>query len=142
MTFLLHSSSNTQFMGMQMQAAKASGSLNLQRLLDMQESGVDINSFTSSEMRLNMYSKEVGPALPSVQDMALPGSNASMLTCTAPWLGMLRRQLPLAHQSLHCARQIAKTDGLPFQWHVPQPASAIPVLLAVDLPVPCAMSLL
>lgn len=85
-------------LGIQMQAAKASGSLNLQRLLDMQESGVDINSFTSSEMRLNMYSKEVRPALPPLQYVLLHKNNASMLTCTTPWLGVPKAQLPLAHQ--------------------------------------------
>ena len=54
-----------------MQAAKASGSLTLERMMDMKEAGVDVDSLVSEELRLQMYTKEVDapappcPALPS-----------------------------------------------------------------------------
>lgn len=41
------------------QAAKATGALTLQKVLDMQEAGVEVESFVSEEMRMQMYSKEV-----------------------------------------------------------------------------------
>ena len=41
------------------QAAKASGNLDLEKLLDMKEAGIDVESFVSEEMRLQMYQKEV-----------------------------------------------------------------------------------
>lgn len=46
--------------GQNMQAAKASGALDLEKLLDMKEAGIDVESFVSEEMRLQMYQKEVG----------------------------------------------------------------------------------
>ena len=42
-----------------MQAAKASGNLDLEKLLDMKEAGIEVESFVSEEMRLQMYQKEV-----------------------------------------------------------------------------------
>ena len=42
------------------QAAKASGSLTLERMLDMKEAGVDVDGLVSEELRLQMYTKEVG----------------------------------------------------------------------------------
>ena len=42
-----------------MEAAKNTGQLTLQKILDMKEAGVEIDSFVSEEMRLNLYSKEV-----------------------------------------------------------------------------------
>lgn len=42
-----------------LEAAKNTGSLSLQKVLDMKESGVEIDSFISEEMRLNLYTKEV-----------------------------------------------------------------------------------
>ena len=42
-----------------LQAAKSSGQLTLARLLEMRESGIDIESFVSEDMRLQMFSKEV-----------------------------------------------------------------------------------
>ena len=42
-----------------MQAAKATGGLTLQRLLDMEEQGVTIADVTSDELRASLYSKEV-----------------------------------------------------------------------------------
>ena len=47
------------------QAAKASGSLTLQKVLDMKEAGVDVDSFVSEELRLQMYTKEVAESLGS-----------------------------------------------------------------------------
>ncbi|KAK9829243.1 hypothetical protein WJX72_004725 [[Myrmecia] bisecta] len=44
-------------------AQKATGALNLQKVLDMKEAGVDIDSFVSVEMRLTMYSKEIADVL-------------------------------------------------------------------------------
>ena len=41
------------------QAAKATGALSLQKVLDMQEAGVEVESFVSEDMRMQMYSKEV-----------------------------------------------------------------------------------
>ena len=41
------------------QAAKASGNLDLEKLLDMKEAGIEVESFVSEEMRLQMYQKEV-----------------------------------------------------------------------------------
>ena len=46
-----------------LEAAKNTGSLSLQKVLDMKESGVEIDSFISEEMRLNLYTKEVYPHL-------------------------------------------------------------------------------
>lgn len=46
-----------------LEAAKNTGSLSLQKVLDMKESGVEIDSFISEEMRLNLYTKEVYPDL-------------------------------------------------------------------------------
>ena len=42
-----------------LEAAKNTGSLSLQKVLDMKESGVEIESFISEEMRLNLFTKEV-----------------------------------------------------------------------------------
>ena len=42
-----------------LEAAKNTGSLSLQKVLDMKEAGVEIDSFISEEMRLNLYTKEV-----------------------------------------------------------------------------------
>lgn len=42
-----------------LQAAKATGQLTLQKVLDMQEAGVEVESFVSEDMRLQMYTKEV-----------------------------------------------------------------------------------
>ena len=41
------------------QAAKASGNLDLEKLMDMKEAGIEVESFVSEEMRLQMYQKEV-----------------------------------------------------------------------------------
>ena len=41
------------------QAAKASGNLDLEKLLDMKEAGIEVESFVSEELRLQMYQKEV-----------------------------------------------------------------------------------
>ena len=46
-----------------LEAAKNTGSLSLQKVLDMKESGVEIDSFISEEMRLNLYTKEVCPLI-------------------------------------------------------------------------------
>ncbi|KAK9915263.1 hypothetical protein WJX75_006851 [Coccomyxa subellipsoidea] len=46
-----------------LQAAKATGALTLQKVLDMQEAGVEVESFVSEEMRMQMYSKEVAEVL-------------------------------------------------------------------------------
>ena len=46
------------------QAAKATGQLTLQKVLDMQEAGVEVESFVSEDMRLQMYTKEVFPPSP------------------------------------------------------------------------------
>ena len=42
-----------------LQAAKATGSLTLQKVLDMKEAGVDVDGLVSEELRLQMYTKEV-----------------------------------------------------------------------------------
>ena len=42
-----------------MQASKATGQMNMQRLLDMQEQGINVKDVTSDELRATMYSKEV-----------------------------------------------------------------------------------
>lgn len=42
-----------------MQSAKAMGELDLQKVLDMKESGVEIESFTSPEFRKSLFQKEV-----------------------------------------------------------------------------------
>jgi len=42
-----------------LQAAKASGNLDIEKLLDMKEAGIEVESFVSEEMRLQMYTKEV-----------------------------------------------------------------------------------
>eukprot|EP00891_Asterochloris_glomerata_P003309 jgi/Astpho2/3309/fgenesh1_pg.00054_%23_10_t len=54
-----------QRMGANLQAAKAQGSLSLEKVLEMKESGVDINSFVSEELRLELYSKEIARVLSS-----------------------------------------------------------------------------
>ena len=41
------------------QAAKASGNLDLEKLMDMKDAGIEVESFVSEEMRLQMYQKEV-----------------------------------------------------------------------------------
>ncbi len=41
------------------QAAKATGTLSLQKVLDMKDAGVEVESFVSEDMRLQMYTKEV-----------------------------------------------------------------------------------
>ncbi|CAL8468289.1 g7829 [Coccomyxa elongata] len=46
-----------------LQAAKATGQLTLQKVLDMQEAGVEVESFVSEDMRLQMYTKEVAEVL-------------------------------------------------------------------------------
>ena len=53
-----------------LQAAKSQGQLTLSRLLDMREGGIDIESFVSEDMRLQLFSKEVRPPPP----------------CRRPWL--------------------------------------------------------
>ncbi|GMH36433.1 hypothetical protein BSKO_04301 [Bryopsis sp. KO-2023] len=45
------------------QSAKAMGDLDIKKILDMKESGVDINSFTSSEFRKSLYQKEAEKAM-------------------------------------------------------------------------------
>lgn len=42
-----------------MESAKAMGELDLEKVLDMKESGVDIKSFTSPEFRKSLFQKEV-----------------------------------------------------------------------------------
>lgn len=42
-----------------LQAAKSQGALTLEKVLDMADSGVDVDSFISADMRLQMFSKEV-----------------------------------------------------------------------------------
>lgn len=42
-----------------LEAAKNTGTLTLQKVLDMKESGVDVDSFLSEELRLSLYAKEV-----------------------------------------------------------------------------------
>ena len=42
-----------------LEAAKSMGALTLQKVLDMKESGVEVDSFISEEMRLSLFSKEV-----------------------------------------------------------------------------------
>ena len=42
-----------------LEAAKNTGQLTLQKILDMKESGVEVDSFVSEEMRLSLFSKEV-----------------------------------------------------------------------------------
>ena len=46
-----------------LQAAKSQGVLTLEKVLDMADSGVDVDSFISADMRLQMFSKEVRPSL-------------------------------------------------------------------------------
>ena len=41
------------------EAKKATGQLTLKTVLDMKESGVDVDSFVSEELRLSLYAKEV-----------------------------------------------------------------------------------
>lgn len=41
------------------QAAKATGTLSLQKVLDMKDAGVEVESFVSEDMRLQLYTKEV-----------------------------------------------------------------------------------
>ena len=43
-----------------LEAAKNTGQLTLQKVLDMKDSGVDVDSFISEELRLSLYAKEVG----------------------------------------------------------------------------------
>ena len=72
-----------------LQAAKSSGQLTLARLLEMRESGIDIESFVSEDMRLQMFSKEV----------------RSSASCVAGFDRVSRR---LRHQSLQqCAASFA-----------------------------------
>ena len=42
-----------------LEAAKNTGQLTLQKILDMRESGVEVDSFVSEEMRLSLYTQEV-----------------------------------------------------------------------------------
>ena len=50
-----------------LQAAKASGGLTLQRLLEMEEQGIVVGDVTSDELRASLYTKEVrGGSKPSV----------------------------------------------------------------------------
>jgi len=42
-----------------LEAAKNTGQLTLQKILDMKESGVEVDSFVSEEMRLSLYTQEV-----------------------------------------------------------------------------------
>lgn len=44
-----------------LQVAKSQGALTLEKVLDMADSGVDVDSFISADMRLQMFSKEVCP---------------------------------------------------------------------------------
>lgn len=57
------------------QAAKASGNLDLEKLLDMKEAGIEVDSFVSEEMRLQMYQKEVCQAH---LDCSVEGRSSSM----------------------------------------------------------------
>jgi hypothetical protein len=54
-----------------LQAAKSAGQLTLARLLDMRESGIDIESFVNEDMRLQMWSKEVRRPAPRAANCAL-----------------------------------------------------------------------
>ena len=57
-----------------MQAAKASGSLTLERMMDMKEAGVDVDSLVSEELRLQMYTKEVGAPAPPCTALPSPAA--------------------------------------------------------------------
>ncbi len=46
-----------------LEAAKNTGQLTLQKILDMKESGVEVDSFVSEEMRLSLYTSEVSGTL-------------------------------------------------------------------------------
>ena len=59
-----------------LQQAKSAGQLTLGRLLDMRESGIDIESFVNEDMRLQMWSKEVRRPAPSA------ANRASCLICS------------------------------------------------------------
>ena len=61
-----------------LEAAKNTGSLSLQKVLDMKESGVEIESFISEEMRLNLFTKEVGL-----------GSRVCLATCMSGTAGLV-----------------------------------------------------
>lgn len=49
----------TEALAQSMQSAKAMGDLDLQKILDMKESGVEIDSFTSVQFRKSLFQKEV-----------------------------------------------------------------------------------
>jgi hypothetical protein len=63
-----------------LQAAKSAGQLTLSRLLDMRESGIDIESFVSEDMRLQMFSKEVRCPRHRVQQPS--GSCCNCMCCS------------------------------------------------------------
>jgi hypothetical protein len=42
-----------------LQAVKASGALTLDKVLDMADAGVDVDSFISAQQRLDLYAKHV-----------------------------------------------------------------------------------
>ena len=68
-----------------LEAAKNTGSLSLQKVLDMKESGVEIDSFISEEMRLNLYTKEVQlPNLPVYACCCSAPGAYTATTCDCP----------------------------------------------------------
>jgi hypothetical protein len=56
-----------QRLGASLQSAKATGQLDLQKILDMKDAGVDVDTFVSEEMRLTLYTKEIQNVLSSGQ---------------------------------------------------------------------------
>ena len=62
-----------------LQAAKSQGALTLEKVLDMADSGVDVDSFISADMRLQMFSKEV-----RLSPLSPPGDRARSAALQRP----------------------------------------------------------
>jgi hypothetical protein len=97
-----------------LQQAKSAGQLTLARLLDMRESGIDIESFVNEDMRLQMWSKEVRRPAPCAANRAF------CLTCSRRH-SLQGHRTQVQHRALHhacidtasCVPQVTErlTDG-------------------------------
>ena len=68
-----------------LQMSKAMGQMTVQRLLEMQEQGINISDVTSDELRATLYTKEVGHQTHSrlIQDSTVCGGADSEVACRA-----------------------------------------------------------
>ena len=98
------------------QAAKASGNLDLEKLLDMKEAGIEVESFVSEELRLQMYQKEVCSPV-----------QASYMSLSA-LLSVFPAKLAL-HWQLHLLTGVGQEHTLKIQSHphltVDHPSDAV-----------------